>query len=153
MPFAIVPDYTNGWNCVFAGTCDATKYADIDCSGAWLSVVLFAIPGVLFSASEFQVLQHAGAAVYFILLAVELPLQTVMLASPSIMGRMAGESHVSIIYGIALLLPGLLLYGWAELQSERSGNNIFDSSDGDTNNNSNDERAAAMAAPLLRSRD
>ena len=152
VPFAINPDYANGWSCVFAGTCDGTKYPDIDCSSAWLSVVLFAIPGVLFSASEFQVLQHAGAAVYFILLAVELPLQALMLASPYIMGSMAGESHISIIYGIALLLPGLLLYGWAELQSERSVKNARDS---DTNSfaDSNNHLATAMATPLLRSPD
>ena len=139
----MLADYGGGWRCLFRGSCDAAfvgRFPDcpVRCETAWSAVLLFSVPGVLFAVSEFQVLQFAGAATYVILTAVELPLTNALMASPAIMGRMAGDFHESIVYGVFVMLPGMVLYGladvWQQQQQQRS---------------TKDQRRLELAKPLL----
>ena len=48
----VLEDYVGGFACLTDGR-------DGVCAGAWRSVLLFAIPGMLYTLTEFQVLQAA----------------------------------------------------------------------------------------------
>ena len=74
---------------------------------------------MLFAISEFQVLQLASAASYFLLIALELPLQASALAAPFVMGSLASSYHPSLFYGVPLIVLGLLVWASAERTQHR----------------------------------
>eukprot|EP00322_Chrysochromulina_rotalis_P003219 CAMPEP_0115836788 /NCGR_PEP_ID=MMETSP0287-20121206/4889_1 /TAXON_ID=412157 /ORGANISM="Chrysochromulina rotalis, Strain UIO044" /LENGTH=303 /DNA_ID=CAMNT_0003290285 /DNA_START=194 /DNA_END=1102 /DNA_ORIENTATION=- len=115
-------DYAQGAACLLGhnATNDSVDAAEAVCDGtAAHAAVAFAVPGVLFAVSEFHVLQAASASTYFLLLAFELPLQTAMLAAPWVMGGLASTFHVSLIYGIPLIMLGLVVWARAEWSSSK----------------------------------
>ena len=84
------------------------------CASAAAATAAFALPGVLFAVSEFQVIQHASASTYFLLMALELPIQAAALASAAIMGPLASAAHPSLFWGIPLIALGLASWARAE---------------------------------------
>jgi hypothetical protein len=142
----MLADYAGGWHCLFRGSCDPAfvgRFPDcpVRCETAWSAVLLFSVPGVLFAVSEFQVLQFAGASTYVILTAVELPLTNALMASPAIMGRLAGDFHASIVYGVFVMLPGMVLYGLADVWQQQQQQQ--------QQHKTKDQRRLELAKPLL----
>lgn len=84
------------------------------CADAAGAVAAYALPGVLFTVSEFQVLQHASASTYFLLIALELPLQAAAVSLPMVMGDLASELRPSLWYGIPVLALGLAFWAREE---------------------------------------
>lgn len=68
----VLQDYAGGFSCLTEG--------EGACAGACRSVLLFALPGMLYTLTEFQVLQVASATTYFLLAALQLPLQDLALS-------------------------------------------------------------------------
>eukprot|EP00930_Biecheleria_cincta_P060236 TRINITY_DN4591_c0_g1_i2.p1 TRINITY_DN4591_c0_g1~~TRINITY_DN4591_c0_g1_i2.p1 ORF type:complete len:386 (+),score=44.31 TRINITY_DN4591_c0_g1_i2:82-1158(+) len=83
-------------------------------AAAWPAAAAFALPGTLFTLSEFHVLQQASASTYFLLVALELPLQAVAISMESIMGSLAGTFYPSLVWGLPLIVVGLSLWAYAE---------------------------------------
>ena len=113
----LLTDYTLGVACLLGHnvTTDDGRYSRSQCDGtAAGAAAAFALPGALFALSEFQVLQAAGASTYFLLVALELPIQTAVLAAPWAMGSFASSSHPSLHYGVPLVMFGIALWGLAE---------------------------------------
>lgn len=110
-------DYTQGSRCLFLqGRGLQIQEGGQDsaiCATAWQSVLLFAVPGALFTLSEFQVLQRASATTYFLLAALQLPVQDTLLSMPAVMGDLHSAFHLSFIPAIAIVGIGLWIYGCA----------------------------------------
>eukprot|EP00439_Symbiodinium_sp_Y106_P051924 s2704_g6.t3 len=96
----VLEDYSGGLGCLFGG--------DSSCAGAWHSVLLFAFPGMLYTLTEFQVLQAASATAYFLLAALQLPLQDLAL---SVLDDTMAAFRFSMLPAIGLVAAGLVLYG------------------------------------------
>ena len=152
---AMLADYGGGWRCLFSGSCDAAFHATFPdcparCESAWVAVLFFSVPGVLFAVSEFHVLQYAGASAYVILAAIELPLQNTIMASHTLMGRLAGDFHPSIIFGIFVMLPGMVLYGLADTwQQQQQQQQREGQCDDEGRSRGEDSRQLQLAEPLL----
>jgi hypothetical protein len=114
---SVMRDYSAGAACLFRANASIT--ADDPCRAAPGATAAFALPGVLFAISEFQVLQLASAASYFLLIALELPLQAAALAAPFVMGSLASAYHPSLFYGVPLIILGLLVWAGAERRLAR----------------------------------
>ncbi|CAK9044142.1 Crt homolog 2 (Chloroquine resistance transporter paralog 2) (DdCRTp2) [Durusdinium trenchii] len=96
----VLQDYTSGLDCLFHG--------GGSCAGTWSSVLLFAIPGMLYTLTEFHVLQVASATAYFLLAALQLPLQDLAL---SLLNGTLASFHMSMLPAILAVALGLVLYG------------------------------------------
>lgn len=96
----VLEDYSGGMGCLFGG--------ESSCAGAWHSVLLFAFPGMLYTLTEFQVLQAASATAYFLLAALQLPLQDLAL---SVLDGSMAAFRFSMLPAIGLVAAGLVLYG------------------------------------------
>jgi len=127
---SLIADYRSGAECLLGISWNATaasqpgehlaeapSAAGGDCSHAAVAVAAFALPGALFAVSEFQVVQHASAATYFLLQAVELPVQTIALSIPAVMGHLASAHRASFSYGLPITVAGLGLWAWAEVRA------------------------------------
>ncbi|CAJ1348158.1 unnamed protein product [Effrenium voratum] len=99
-PAFVFQDYAGGFDCVFQG-----KGA---CSGAWASVLLFAVPGMLYTFTEFQVIQAASATAYFLLAALQLPLQDLALSA---LNSSFASFRLSMLPAVLAVTCGLMLYG------------------------------------------
>ncbi|KAL1496898.1 hypothetical protein AB1Y20_014478 [Prymnesium parvum] len=106
---ALLEDYREGARCLLLSDGEG-------CGGAWVAVLAFALPGVAFAVSEFQVVQKTSAATYFLLVALQLPLEAVALSMPSIMGRYASTSRSSVLYGVPVIVGGLVCWAIAEMR-------------------------------------
>ena len=113
-------DYAGGARCllglntsVAAASAASATSAGAHCDGrAGRAALAFLVPGVLFAVSEFHVVQTASAATYFVLMGVELPLQTAALSAPALMGvELASTWHHSLLWGMPCVALGL--GGWA----------------------------------------
>lgn len=113
---ALLDDYTNGVSCILYGT-NATRLDATRCEHAAAAVAAFTLPGALYVVSELQVLQYASAATYFVLKAIELPLQAAALSMPALMGDLASAPRASLAYGVPLVVLGLALWARAELRT------------------------------------
>mmetsp|Transcript_22399 Transcript_22399/g.48902 ORF Transcript_22399/g.48902 Transcript_22399/m.48902 type:complete len:373 (+) Transcript_22399:197-1315(+) len=110
---SVFTDYAHGGSCLFfrAGPATAGTWPCVD---AWVDVLAFALPGVAFAVSQFAVLQHASASTYFMLLGLELPLESLLLSVDLVMGQYVAEYHASLLWGIGIAVPGLALWARAE---------------------------------------
>jgi hypothetical protein len=95
---------------------DPTLHGGCDGTAAQAAAA-FAIPGVLFAVSEFHVVQTASSAAYFLLVALELPLQAAALAAPAVMGDLASTFRPSLLFGVPLVVVGLVVWARAERPS------------------------------------
>lgn len=113
-PGEVLQDYSNGTACLLQqqGTVSSK------CSSAWRSVLLFIIPGTLYTLSEFQVLQTASASTFFLLAALQLPLQDALLSSSFIMGSEASEFRPMFFVSVPVVALGLALFGLASRAPE-----------------------------------
>ncbi|CAE7479696.1 unnamed protein product [Symbiodinium necroappetens] len=103
----VLEDYSGGMGCLFGG--------ESSCAGAWHSVLLFAFPGMLYTLTEFQVLQAASATAYFLLAALQLPLQDLAL---SVLDGSMAAFRFSMLPAIGLVAAGLVLYGHGSSQAK-----------------------------------
>jgi hypothetical protein len=110
---ALLSDYSDGAACVLWGTL-ANGTVTERCTGALGAVGAFAAPGALFSVSEFLVLQQTSAATYFVLVALQLPLEAGALSFRPLMGTYTSRSQPSLLYGVPVIVTGLLLWTYAE---------------------------------------
>jgi len=104
----VLQDYRGGVRCLFAD--DAGTSSSSLCPGAARAVLLFAVPGCLYTLSEFQVMQRTSAAVYFLLAALQLPVQDALLSVPAVMGDLRSQFHPPMAFSIAVVAAGLSLY-------------------------------------------
>ena len=63
-------------------------------------------------------MQQAGAAVYFLLAALQLPLVAAALSAPALMGHLASTFHPSLLWGLPLTVSGITLWAFAEQRRE-----------------------------------
>ena len=63
-------------------------------------------------------MQQAGAAVYFLLAAMQLPLVAAALSAPALMGHLASTFHPSLLWGLPLTVSGITLWAFAEQRRE-----------------------------------
>eukprot|EP01062_Namystynia_karyoxenos_P074093 TRINITY_DN70939_c0_g1_i1.p1 TRINITY_DN70939_c0_g1~~TRINITY_DN70939_c0_g1_i1.p1 ORF type:complete len:428 (+),score=125.50 TRINITY_DN70939_c0_g1_i1:68-1285(+) len=123
-PSAVGDDYREGAQCLFRrgggvydmGAPDAAAGSPADwvhshCADAWRAAALFAVPGTLYLVSEYHVLSEAGATAYFLLAALQLPIQDTVLSMPQIMGAEASSFHPLYGVGVVIIMAGLCLYG------------------------------------------
>eukprot|EP00435_Cladocopium_sp_Y103_P044021 s381_g12.t1 len=96
----VLQDYAGGFTCLTEG--------QGACAGAWRSVLLFAVPGMLYTLTEFQVLQVASATTYFLLAALQLPLQDLAL---SLLNFSAASFRPAMVPAILAVAMGLTFYG------------------------------------------
>ncbi|CAL1137313.1 unnamed protein product [Cladocopium goreaui] len=96
----VLQDYAGGFSCLTEG--------QGACAGAWRSVLLFAVPGMLYTLTEFQVLQVASATTYFLLAALQLPLQDLAL---SLLNFSAASFRPAMVPAILAVAMGLMFYG------------------------------------------
>ena len=119
-------EYVDGARCLLSYNVTAGDDADGEaaagaCDGtAAQAAAAFALPGVLFAVSEFHVLREASAATYFLLLALELPLQAAVLAAPWVMGHLASAYHPSLLGGVPIIMAGLAAWAHAERRVTRA---------------------------------
>eukprot|EP01065_Artemidia_motanka_P052090 TRINITY_DN9315_c0_g1_i1.p1 TRINITY_DN9315_c0_g1~~TRINITY_DN9315_c0_g1_i1.p1 ORF type:complete len:389 (+),score=113.31 TRINITY_DN9315_c0_g1_i1:65-1231(+) len=113
-------DYSNGALCLFDSGSGIYANAPLDapastvigrCDRALLAALVFAVPGGLYLVTEYQVVQEAGAAVYFLLGALQLPIQDTVLSMHAIMGDEASTFHPLYAVGISVVVVGLCVYG------------------------------------------
>ena len=93
----VFEDYEGGLNCL------------LEHPKALLSVLEFALPGMLYTLTEFQVLQVASATTYFLLAALQLPLQDLALSLLN-----SASFRAPMLPAMAVVVLGLVLYGWAQ---------------------------------------
>lgn len=93
----VLEDYEGGLRCL------------VSCPGAAVSVLSFALPGMLYTLTEFQVLQVASATTYFLLAALQLPLQDLALSLLN-----SASFRAPMLPAMAVVVLGLVLYGWAQ---------------------------------------
>ena len=110
----VLHDYRNGAECLFNGHTANVSASSERCGSAWASVVAFALPGAVFAVSEFQVLQHTSAATYFLMVALQLPIEASALSMRAVMGSYASPSRPSLLYGVPLIVLGILCWAAAE---------------------------------------
>ena len=96
----VLQDYSGGFDCLLRGSGS--------CAGTWTSVLLFAIPGMLYTLTEFQLLQVASATAYFLLAALQLPLQDLAL---SVLNGSLASFRLAMLPAILAVALGLVLYG------------------------------------------
>ena len=116
---SVLDDYQRGSECLFnqlneTAQTNATDAASGRCATAASAVALFALPGALFAVSEFQVIQRASAATYFLLSAFELPLQAAAVSLPFVMGSLTSTFHESLLWGLPVMVLGLVAWAHAE---------------------------------------
>ena len=63
-------------------------------------------------------MQQAGAAVCFLLAALQLPLVAAALSAPALMGHLASTFHPSLLWGLPLTVSGITLWAFAEQRRE-----------------------------------
>ena len=114
----MLDDSPRGSACLFnlndTAQTNATDAASGRCATAAYAVALFALPGALFAVSEFQVIQRASAATYFLLSAFELPLQAAAVSLPFVMGSLTSTFHESLLWGLPVMVLGLVAWAHAE---------------------------------------
>jgi len=106
-------DYGAGAKCLFQGVGGSKD----ECATAWRSVLLFAVPGAFYLISEFQVVQIASATTFFLLAALQLPIQDFLLSLPIIMGDLHSTFHPSFAVSIVIVAAGLAVYGYGALSN------------------------------------
>ena len=83
----------------------------------WLG--LFLAVNFIFNLVAMEVVKEAGANVYFILMAVRLPVQTVCFSLPFLMGVHAEPLHAWSLLALALTLAGLTIYRLANYRKAK----------------------------------
>jgi len=96
-------DMTRGLQCLFASSRENCKFA-------YIYVILFAPLGVLFVVMQLLVTVYGGSTLMFLMIALSLPIQNFFLASKTIMGSKAGTFYDSEVYGLVIILMGLLAF-------------------------------------------
>lgn len=105
----VFEDYAGGARCLVKGV-DA-EGTEAGCAQAWRAALMFAVPGAAYTLSEFQVLQRASAATYFLLAALQLPLQDTMLSLPVFQGGLHAAFQPALGFSIFVIAVGLTVYG------------------------------------------
>jgi len=100
----ILEDYSGGIRCLLWGE------GGSQCPGSWQAAAVFAVPGAAYLISEFQVLQHASATTYFLLAALQLPLQDLLLSLPLFHGALDATFHPILLVQIVIVTAGLTIY-------------------------------------------
>ena len=116
----VLDDYRDGAMCLTQGHTTNVSASSERCGDAWSAVAVFAIPGALFAVSEFHVLQHTSASTYFLLVALSLPLQATALSMPAVMGSYASPAHPGLLFGVPLIVFGIVCWAAAEWQAAKS---------------------------------
>ena len=116
----VFDDYRDGAECLFDGHTANLSASSDRCGSAWTSVVAFALPGAFFAVSEFQVLQYTSAATYFLLVALQLPVEASALSMRAVMGSYASPSRPSLLYGVQLIVAGILCWAAAERRGSQA---------------------------------
>mmetsp|Transcript_115466 Transcript_115466/g.331423 ORF Transcript_115466/g.331423 Transcript_115466/m.331423 type:complete len:376 (+) Transcript_115466:8-1135(+) len=98
-------DFGGGLECVFRAA------GGEHCATAWHVVLLYSIPGALYTISAFQVVQYASATTYFLLVAFQLPIQDLVLSLPQFSGSLAAKLSPALGASALLVGAGLALYG------------------------------------------
>eukprot|EP00927_Polykrikos_kofoidii_P049080 TRINITY_DN43211_c0_g1_i1.p1 TRINITY_DN43211_c0_g1~~TRINITY_DN43211_c0_g1_i1.p1 ORF type:complete len:389 (-),score=42.85 TRINITY_DN43211_c0_g1_i1:27-1193(-) len=116
----VLNDYAGGLCCLLSvfrtgcGGSTASDWKNIDhdlCVTSAVSVLLFAVPGALFLITNFQVVQYTSATTYFLLVALQLPVQSALLSMPAVMGSLHSTFHMSYVYCIIIIGIGIVCYG------------------------------------------
>jgi hypothetical protein len=121
---SVFDDYGHGFSCLL--NLNSTANINVNgsesgrCATAASAVAVFSVPSVLFAVSEFQVIQQASAATYFLLCAIELPLQAAAVSIPFVMGSLASTFHESLLWGLPLMVCGLVAWAHAEHSALRA---------------------------------
>lgn len=124
----LAQDYYMGGQCLLSGELGPVAPTHLQspqeahgstCGGALVAWLAFAVPGSFFAVSEFHVVQQASAAAYFLVQALTLPLQAMVLCWPLVMGQFAATFHESLLVGIPIIVVGLVLWSAGERQASR----------------------------------
>ena len=108
-PARMLDDYRTGALCLAPGVCD----------DALAAALAFALPGALFTVSEFAVVQQASASAYMLLVALQLPLVAVALSAKPFMGSQASPFRPALLIGVPIIVLGLGLWALAERRAAR----------------------------------
>ena len=113
-------DYGGGWGCLRgnadASMDDGSQADDGSCVGTWVYAATFIPMGGLYLISQILVIHYAGASFMFLVTAMCLPLQNVLLAQKWAMGSHKGSLTAATYVAIVIVTIGMVAYGAASTQ-------------------------------------
>ena len=118
-------DYGGGWGCLRGnaewGMDDGSQADDGSCVGTWVYAATFIPMGGLYLISQILVIHYAGASFMFLVTAMCLPLQNVVLSQGWAMGSQKGTLTAATYVAIVIVTIGMVAYGAASTQQRDAG--------------------------------